>query len=191
MLGARRVLVVDDDAVVGRSISRVLGGGGYQVRETLSGSEALEELRHQRYDLVFTDLRMPGLDGLEVASRVRREHPGLPVVVVTGYGSERSETRARDLGVAAFLRKPLTPEMILDNAHRAMGEREKTAEAVRRSAASLQEAAPDADVSATAVARNVALFFAAPFVGLAYIVVAPFVGLWTIAACAARAFARD
>ena len=195
MFASRKVLVVDDDSVVGHSINRVLTGQGYQVREAMSGSEALEELDHQRYDMVFTDIRMPGMDGLDMAARMKKSHPELPVVVITGYGTEASEKKARDLGVAGFLRKPLSPETIIDNAERVLRERDETLEAIRLSALAMMSPAaatvPDAaaDPEATTapategrenVAKNVALFFAAPFIGLAYILAAPFVGVWAI-----------
>ena len=63
MFQSRKVLVVDDDAVVGHSINRVLSEQGYQVREALSGTEALEELGHQTYDMVFTDCGCPAWTG--------------------------------------------------------------------------------------------------------------------------------
>lgn len=188
-----RVLVVDDDAVVGRSISRVLTERGYQVREATSGGEALEELDHHDYELVFTDIRMPGMDGLELTRRVRLAHPEVPVVMITGYGTEASERRAREIGVAGFLHKPLSPEVIVENAERALREQREIREAIRQSA--LAMAAPTATATATAtpaatvaaaavkresVAKNIALFFAAPFIGLAYILAFPFVGLWMV-----------
>lgn len=194
MKESRRVLVVDDDAVVGHSINRVLSGQGYQVCETLSGAEALEELDHQSYDMVFTDIRMSGMDGLDMTSRMKQSHPELPVVVMTGYGSEANERRAHDLGVAGFLRKPLTPEMIVENAERVMRERMETREAIRQSALammapSVATATATAEVAVAApetakresVAKNVALFFAAPFIGLGYVLAFPFVAIYAIA----------
>ena len=199
MFQTRKVLVVDDDAVVGHSINRVLTERGYQVRETMSWSEALEELGHQNYDMVFTDIRMPGMDGLDMASRMKKSHPEMPVVVITGHGTEASEKRARDLGVAGFLHKPLSPESIIENADRVMRERDETMEAIRLSALALiSPVAAPATTAAEAVpapaleeresvAKNVALFFAAPFIGLAYILAFPFVGVWAIGKYAYKA----
>ncbi len=182
MWQARRILVVDDDLAVGRSINRVLSELGYRVREAMSGSEALEELERQQYDVVFTDLRMPGMDGLEMTARVKRSHPELPVVVITGYGTEASEDRARELGVSGFLHKPLTPAMIVENAARALRERDEMREAIRQSAVALMApgAAPAAAPATASVGKNVALFFAAPFIGLAYFLAVPFVGFWAV-----------
>lgn len=187
----RMVLVVDDDAVVGSSINRVLRARGYQVREALSGEEALDELGNRQYDLVFADVRMPGMDGIEMTARLKQSHPEVPVVVITGYGTEADEQQARDLGVAGYLRKPLTPEMIIGNAEQALRERTETVEAIRRSALAMvrtPSAAAEAPVTApfpaaaraANAAKNVALFFAAPFIGLVYILAFPFIALWAI-----------
>ena len=71
MSALRKVLVVDDDPVVGKSFNRVLSGKGYAVITAENGEEALAKLQSEHYDVVFTDLRMPGMNGLEVAERVR------------------------------------------------------------------------------------------------------------------------
>jgi CheY-like chemotaxis protein len=107
-----QVLVIDDDAVVGRSFDRVLSGKGYEVDTALNGEEALKDIGHTDYDVVFTDIKMPGMDGLEVAERIRERCPWTPVVVITGYGTEENEARASVLGVSGFIHKPLTPEII-------------------------------------------------------------------------------
>jgi DNA-binding NtrC family response regulator len=169
----KRVLVVDDDQVVGKSFERVLTNKGYRVDTALSGREAFEKYAGGDFDMVFTDLRMPGEDGLEVARRIKEMNPWLPIVVVTGYGTQEAEASAKAIGVAEFLQKPLTPSIIEEVAARIMGRKAETI------AAETAAAVPAARQES--VARNVALFFAAPFIGLAYIIVAPFVGFYTIA----------
>jgi CheY-like chemotaxis protein len=94
MSALRKVLVVDDDPVVGRSFDRVLSARGYAVITAENGQEALSKLGGENYDVVFTDIRMPGMSGLEVAERVKASQPWLPVVIVTGYGTEANEARA-------------------------------------------------------------------------------------------------
>ncbi len=171
----KRVLVVDDDRVVGQSFERVLANKGYHVDTALSGREAFEKYAGADFDMVFTDLRMPGQDGLEVARRIKEMNPWLPVVVVTGYGTQEAEEKAKAIGVAEFIQKPLTPSIIEDVAARMLGR--------------ITAAAPAAAAVAQApesVARNVALFFAAPFIGLAYIIAFPFVGFYMIARSAVR-----
>ena len=107
-----QVLVIDDDAVVGRSFDRVLSDKGYEVSTALSGEEAMETIRDTDFDVVFTDIKMPGMDGLEVTERIKERCPWTPVVVITGYGTADNEARASVLGVSGFVRKPLTPEII-------------------------------------------------------------------------------
>jgi len=172
-----RVLVVDDDPVVAKSIDRVLTGKGYAVITARDGPEALEKLAQEKYDAVFTDIRMPGMDGFEVAKRIKATQPWLPVVIVTGYGSPESKARAKELGVAGFLHKPLSPEMIEGSAREALQRKPESMPAL---------AAPEAGWNA----KDVALFIAAPFIGLAYALAFPFVGLVLLARYGYRAL-RD
>jgi len=176
----KKILVVDDDPVVGKSFERVLGGKGYAVITAGSGEEALKKLGTEAYDLVFTDIKMPGMSGIEVAERVKAKQPWLPVVIVTGYGSPASEARAKELGVAGFLNKPLSPEMIEGSARQAMTWKAAdfaapapAAKPAEPLAAAQAEAAPRAGRTA----KDVALFVAAPFIGLAYAIAFPIVGL--------------
>src|SRR5512133_2698415 len=116
----KRVLVVDDDSVVGKSFERVLTNKGYRVDTALSGREAFEKYAGADFDMVFTDLKMPEEDGLDVARRIKEMNPWLPIVVVTGYGTQEAEARAKAIGVAEFLQKPLSPSTIEEVAARVM-----------------------------------------------------------------------
>jgi CheY-like chemotaxis protein len=182
----RKILVVDDDPVVGESFNRVLSRKGYAVITAANGDEALAKMKAERYDLVFTDLRMPGMDGLEVAEQVKARQPWTPVVIVTGYGSKPSEERARALGVSEFLNKPLSPEMIEDSAAKALAATPVAAPAV--TAAATPAAAEAAPTPKPNVLKNMALFLVAPFIGLLYAVLLPFVGIGMLAW---MAFKRD
>lgn len=184
-----KFLVVDDDPVVAKSIDRVLTGKGYAVITASNGPEALDKLAHEKYDAVITDIRMPGMSGLEMAARIKESQPWLPVVIVTGYGSPESEALAKDIGVTSFLRKPLSPEMIEFGARDALlcaqAAAPARAEATAISAAAAV-AAPET-YGAVRKAKDIGLFVAAPFIGLAYAVAFPFVGLWLLARYAYRA----
>jgi len=190
MSAIRKVLVVDDDPVVGRSFDRVLSGKGYAVITASSGQEALNKLDAEDYDVVYTDIKMPGMSGLEMAEQVKARRPWLPVVIVTGYGSPDNEARAEAAGVSGFLRKPLSPEMIEGSAQKAFSEKDATAESAEAAA---RMAWPETAVEPTAPNRavrfikNIALFLAAPFVGLAYILTFPIVGLGMLAWTAMQA----
>ena len=190
MSALRKVLVVDDDPVVGKSFDRVLSGKGYAVITASNAQEALNKLDAEDYDVVFTDIKMPGMSGLEMAERVKERRPWLPVVIVTGYGSPDNEARAEAAGVSGFLRKPLSPEMIEGSAQKALSEKDATAQSAAAAAALSQPAAIPARSEARGVAqviKNVALFLAAPFVGLAYILAFPIVGLGMLAWMAIQA----
>jgi CheY-like chemotaxis protein len=184
MSAFRKVLVVDDDPVVGKSFDRVLSGKGYAVITAGNAQEALSKLEAENYDVVYADIKMPGMSGLEMAEQVKKTRPWLPVVIVTGYGSPDNEARAEAAGVSSFLRKPLSPEMIESSAQKAFSEKDATAQSVNDAAAIVQPATAPVPSTARNMVRllkNVALFFAAPFVGLAYILAFPFVGLGMLA----------
>ncbi len=181
MSALRKVLVVDDDPVVGKSFNRVLSKEkGYVVITAENAAQALEKLREQEYDVVFTDIKMPGMDGVELAERVKARRPWTPVVIVTGYGTTANEQRARALGVSAFLNKPLSPEMIEQSATTALLQPEAQAKPASTPAesAAAKTVLPDAKPNHL---KNVALLVAAPFIGLAYAVLLPVVGLAMLA----------
>jgi DNA-binding NtrC family response regulator len=191
MNAKRHVLVIDDDAVVGRSFDRVLSDKGYAVDTALSGEEALKDIEAHDYDVVFTDIRMPGMDGLEVTERIKARCPWTPIVVITGYGTEENEAKASVLGVSGFVRKPLTPEMIESITLKAL---EKPAEerAVNEPVATA-EAVAEPLVGwgkASRVARNAGLFLAAPFIALGYIIALPAVGFYMFAKLGYEAYQK-
>ena len=188
MTALRRVLVVDDDPAVRKSFDRVLTGKGYAVITAENGEEALRKLNEEKYDLVYSDIRMPGMSGLEVAEKVRARRPWTPVVIITGYGTDIAEERAKAAGVSKFLHKPLSPAMIEDSARDVLA-------VPAAPAAAAVAAAPEALVAEIAPAGsllgNILLFFAAPFIGLAYIMAMPFYGLAMLALLAGRVAAKN
>jgi DNA-binding NtrC family response regulator len=194
MKTSRKVLVVDDDAVVGRSFDRVLSEKGYAVSTALSGQEALDEIGEKDFDVVFTDIKMPGMDGFEVTKRIKEKCPWTPVVIVTGYGTAANEATAEVLGVSGFVRKPLTPEMIEGITLKALHEkeaREAPPQAVEAPVEPRPEVAERSVWKTIAgITKNTALLLAAPFVGLVYAVSLPFVGLGMLAWFGGRALVR-
>jgi len=185
----RKVLVVDDDPVIGKSFDRVLSGKGYAVITARNGEEALDKLDNEAYDVVFTDIKMPGMSGLEVAERVKASQPWLPVVIVTGYGTDANEARAKAAGVCGFLRKPLSPEMIEGSAHEAV--LEKDAVMAPQAAVEISDIPRPAAAKKESSVKNIALFLAAPFIGLAYLIAFPFVGLGMLAWMGVRTLAKN
>ena len=191
MNAKRHVLVIDDDAVVGRSFDRVLSGKGYEVDTALNGEEGLRDIDAHEYDVVFTDIKMPGMDGLEVAERIRAKCPWTPVVVITGYGTEENEAKASVLGVSGFVRKPLTPEMIESVTLKALEEPAVELEAANEpEAAALAEAPLTGWRKLSRIARNIGLFLAAPFIALGYVIALPAVGFYMFAKLGYEAYQK-
>ena len=183
MNAPRKVLVVDDDPAVRKSIDRVLTGKGYAVITAETGEEALRKLNEEKYDLVYTDIRMPGMSGLEVAEQVKARKPWTPVVIITGYGTDAAQARAKAAGVSSFVHKPLSPAMIEDSARDALA---APSAQVLVLPAAIETPKAEAAVRGS-VLKNILLFFAAPFIGLAYIIALPIVGMAVIAMLASRA----
>ncbi len=187
MTATRKVLVVDDDPAVRKSIDRVLTNKGYAVITAENGEEAMRKLNEEKYDLVYTDIRMPGMSGLDVAEQVKARKPWTPVVIITGYGTDAAQARAKAAGVASFVHKPLSPEMIEGSARDALAA--PTAQVIALPATE-QTAKAEPAASGSAL-KNILLFFAAPFIGLAYIVALPFVGLGVFAMLASQLAAKN
>jgi CheY-like chemotaxis protein len=179
MSALRKVLVVDDDAVVGKSFNRVLSKKGYVVTTAQNAHEALKQIREQAFDVVFTDIKMPGMDGVELAERVKASQPWTPVVIITGYGTTENEVRAKAAGVSDFMRKPLSPEMIEESAAHAL--REPVAALAPEVAALPVEEVHVEVLEENSRIKNIALFLAAPFIGLLYAVMLPVVGMAMLA----------
>ena len=188
-----QVLVIDDDAVVGRSFDRVLSRKGYEVSTALTGEEGLKNIESTEYDVVFTDIKMPGIDGLEVAERIKAKCPWTPVVVITGYGTEENEAEASLLGVNGFVHKPLTPEIIESITLKALEEPDDAMQAANEPEATTEITA-EARISnirkVGIIAKNIDLFFAAPFIALGYVIALPFVGVYMIVKLGKEAIAE-
>ena len=117
-----RVLVVDDEEPVRDLLSRTLALADYEVDVVPDGRTAVDRMRIFDYDLLITDLRMPGVDGLHVIREARRLKSGLPIIIVTGYSSEASAIEAINLGVQGYLTKPFRVPRVLAAAAKALGE---------------------------------------------------------------------
>lgn len=107
----KRILVIDDEQIILKSIGRFLEGRGYEVEVAQSGREALEKVQNESYDLLVSDIRMPDMDGIETLRRIREKYQQqnnykIPTVVITGYSSDDAEKQAAKLGVVDFLYKP-------------------------------------------------------------------------------------
>jgi len=106
------ILIVDDEAAMRDACRQTLQRDGLQVFEARNGNEALTLMAKRLYDLVILDLKMPGIDGMEVLRRIRLEHSQTPVVVITGYPSIESAIGAIKSGAVDFLPKPFSSESL-------------------------------------------------------------------------------
>ncbi|MDI5937900.1 MULTISPECIES: response regulator transcription factor [Micromonospora] len=109
-----RVLVVDDDPTVSDVVRRYLEQDGCEVRLAADGAAGLAAIATHRPDLVVLDLMMPGIDGLEVCRRIRRQLPGLPVIMLTALGEEADRVLGLEVGADDYVTKPFSPrELVL------------------------------------------------------------------------------
>ena len=103
---ASRILIVDDEDDLLETLHLLLTRAELDVTTAASGQAAVAALRRQRFDLVVTDLRMPGMDGAATITALRAIDPTLPVIVATGCGTDEALAECRDRGARAFIKKP-------------------------------------------------------------------------------------
>ena len=108
-----RILVVDDEEIVLKSCRKILEGGGHEVLTVLSGQGAFDILEKEPIDIVITDIKMPGIDGIQVLERVKEKYPDIAVIMITGYSTVQSAVQAMKLGAFEYIPKPFTPDEVL------------------------------------------------------------------------------
>jgi two-component system response regulator GlrR len=126
---AKKILLVDDDAKLSRVIALRLESEGYDVVAAASGEEALARLGEARPRFVLADLRMPGMDGIELLARIQERFPGLPVALISAQGDIPDAVRATHAGAVDFLTKPVDRDRLLDCVRRHVGEGKEDAAA--------------------------------------------------------------
>jgi CheY-like chemotaxis protein len=107
-----RILLVDDEAIVRDSISEWLRNDAYEVDCASSGEEALNRIKEKQFDIAVVDLKMPGMDGIEVMKRVKQDSPNTLVIIITAYGTPENEAEAMKVGASEYLTKPFTPDKL-------------------------------------------------------------------------------
>src|ERR1051326_7717617 len=105
-----RILIVDDELVVRDSLGKWFTSEGYTARPVAGGREALETLQHHDFDIALIDIKMPGMDGMELQARLREADPDLLVVIMTGYASVDTAVQALKLGAYDYITKPVDPD---------------------------------------------------------------------------------
>ncbi|MFA7404826.1 MAG: sigma-54 dependent transcriptional regulator [Pelobacteraceae bacterium] len=118
-----RLLIVDDEAVIRDGLKRVLEGESFAVETCSSGFHAIEIMQQRDFDLIITDLKMPGMSGIEVLKSVRTLQPNVPVILITGYASIDTAVEAMKNGAYDYLQKPFTPDLLLEKVQSALSQR--------------------------------------------------------------------
>ena len=108
-----RILVIDDEAAIRDSLRMILEYEGYECLGASSGQEGLTLVERESPDLVFLDIKMPGMDGLEVLGRLKALDEALPVIIISGHGTVSTAVEATKLGAFDFIEKPLASERVL------------------------------------------------------------------------------
>jgi two-component system nitrogen regulation response regulator NtrX len=108
-----RILIIDDEAEVRRSVGMILKYDDYEVIEASSGPEGIAMAERESPDLVFLDIKMPGMDGLEVLQRIRAASENLPIVIISGHGTVSTAVEATKAGAFDFIEKPPTTDKLL------------------------------------------------------------------------------
>src|SRR4030042_212756 len=114
------LLVVDDEAVIREGMRRILASQGYHVDTSASGRTATEIIQEQDFDVVITDLKMPGMDGIEVLKTIRILQPEVPVIIITGYSTVDTAVEAMKNGAFDYIAKPFTSELIIEKVRKAV-----------------------------------------------------------------------
>lgn len=101
-----RILVVDDEDALRTVLSSELEGEGYKVASAADGSEAIEILKKEGFDLILLDIKMPNVDGFEVLKFVKESHPDTKVIMLTGFADLKNAIESKKLGAEDFVSKP-------------------------------------------------------------------------------------
>jgi len=123
MTGAK-VLIVDDEKTIRDGLHKVLAGEGYETELSHNGYSAVEKLQASEFELVITDLKMPGMDGVEVLKAISILQPNVPVIFITGYSTVENAVEVMKIGAFDYLPKPFTPKQLLAKVDKALEHRD-------------------------------------------------------------------
>ncbi len=140
-----RILIVDDELVVRDSLGKWFSSEGYQVRPVASGREALEAIQQGDWEIALIDIKMPGMDGMELQARLKEADPDLTVIVMTGYASVETAVQALKQGAYDYITKPVDPDELSHLVQNALDHRQTRREVVRLRE-NLQEISPSTEL---------------------------------------------
>ena len=140
-----KILIVDDETVVRDSLGKWFSSEGYQARPVASAREALESITNAEYDVALLDIKMPGMDGMELQARLKEADPELTVIVMTGYASVETAVQALKQGAYDYITKPIDPDELSHLVANALEHRRARREVVRLRE-NLQEVSPSTEL---------------------------------------------
>ena len=191
MSAQKKVMFVDDEEGVRVSWNRYLSAHGFDVTTAEDGAKAISKLRNEEVDVVVSDLKMPGIDGIQLLEWIHSKRPDTQFILLTGYGNEEVERTVRKLGAFDYLNKPISPDTLA-----AVVTAATHLKLLPKEEAPVAEAAPVATEQVTSEVEEPAVEFqavdqksglrrtleiiggliAAPILGLAFVVFLPVIG---------------
>jgi len=126
-----KILIVDDEMVVRDSLGKWFATEGYEIHTVASAREALEAIQKGNYDTALIDIKMPGMDGMELQDRLREIDPEMPLIIMTGYASVETAVRALKRGAYDYITKPFDPDELVHLVSNALEHRSTKREVVR------------------------------------------------------------
>src|SRR5689334_3526284 len=140
-----RILIVDDELVVRDSLGKWFTSEGYTARPAGGAREALEVIQQSEFDIALIDIKMPGMDGMELQARLREADPDLTIVIMTGYASVDTAVQALKQGAYDYITKPVDPDELSHLVSNALEHKRAQREVVRLRE-DLQETAPGTEL---------------------------------------------
>jgi len=122
MSNTGKVLIIDDEANLRNTLQRILQKVGCETVGAADGNQALKLLSVNRFDLIYLDIHLPNIDGIQILKEIRSREPNIPVIILTGYGSLNSSIEALRLGAIDYMLKPFDPEILAAQARMVLEE---------------------------------------------------------------------
>ncbi|MBD3413888.1 MAG: response regulator, partial [Candidatus Aminicenantes bacterium] len=127
----RKILVIDDESGIRSSLKGIFEDEGYGVKTTSNGEKGLEFIKNEFYDLIFLDIWLPEMNGIEVLKQIKEIEENTQVVMITGHGSVEAAVKSTKLGAYDFLEKPLSLEKVVLTAKNALKQKKLEEENIR------------------------------------------------------------
>jgi DNA-binding response OmpR family regulator len=125
MSNAGHILIIDDEAALRQTMARILQQAGFEVTTAENGEQGLSFIQTTNFDLIFMDLRMPGIAGMDALKLIHAGHPNLPVILFTAQPDINSAVEALRNGATDYLLKPLKPQAVIDRARSVLANQQK------------------------------------------------------------------